>query len=431
MTDSPHDRHNAAPLAVLVCEALPRSGENGPGSYNMTILRAAAALGYRLHLVVTGLNVAGRAVEPELPCTVSYLHARQVGHWLLPLSLGAAARWVKNRLGLKGRKNAADKVAWIGRFLSETEVARIPASLPPAAIDVLLIDTIFRSDAVRAFPQVRNKVLIAHDVFHLRCASFRANGFVPRPAVAPDLEAGRARWFDAIIAINAHDATELAALAPAARVGTILPVVANAGRMPSPQAGHERQPHRIFYLGSRAYHNVDGLRWFLEHVWPVVRANVPDAHLDVAGAVCGEFANVGPGVTLHGRVEDLSTVTRYCSFAVNPVLMGSGIKIKMVDYFCVGLGCITTANGAAGFPEQPSPPFDIAEGKADFASAVVRTMQQPDHAALLRERTVAYTPHFSAEAAVARLRELLVAGGVPVQPASGAMQSAALSQPSI
>ncbi|MBB5190814.1 hypothetical protein HNQ50_001537 [Silvimonas terrae] len=429
MTEHPH--RNAAPLAVLVCEALPRSGENGPGSYNMTILRAIAALGYRLHLVVTGLNVAGTVVAPEVPCTVSYLHARQVGRWLLPLSVGAAARWVKNRLGLKGRKTATDKVAWIGRFLSEPELARIPTGLPAEPVAVLLVDTIFRADAVRAIPQARTKVLIAHDVFHLRCASFRANGFMPRPAIVPEQEAARARLFDAIIAINPHDATELAALAPAARVSTVLPVVANAGRVPGPQAGHERQPHRIFYLGSRAYHNVDGLRWFLEHVWPVVRANVPDAHLDVAGAVCGEFAGAGPGVTLHGRVDDLSSVTRYCSFAVNPVLMGSGIKIKMVDYFCVGLGCITTANGAAGFPEQPAPPFDVAEGKADFASAVVRTMQQPDHAALLRERTIAYTPHFSAEAAVARLRELLLSGGGVALAAAGSAPADALVQPSI
>ncbi|GGP20987.1 glycosyltransferase [Silvimonas iriomotensis] len=410
-------RHDGAPLAVLVCEALPRSGENGPGSYNMTVLRAVAALGYRLHLIVTGLNVAGERVEPELPCTVSYLHARPVGRWLLPLSLSAAARWLKNRLGLKVRKGAADKVAWIGRFLSEAEVVRIGQSLPPVPVDLLLIDTIFRADALRAIPQARNKVLIAHDVFHQRCASFRANGFMPRPAVEADLEAQRVATFDAIIAINPHDATELAAMAPAAGVRTILPVVANAGRVQLQSGAHEREPHRIFYLGSKAYHNVDGLRWFLEHVWPVVRANVPDAHMDVAGGVCGEFSGDQPGVTLHGRVEDLSVITRHCSFAVNPVLMGSGIKIKMVDYFCLGLGCITTGNGAAGFPEQPPPPFDVAEGKADFAASVVGAMQQPDHAALLRERTIAYTPHFSHEAAVARLRELLVSAVATPAPA--------------
>ncbi|GGP27891.1 glycosyltransferase [Silvimonas amylolytica] len=408
-------RHDGAPLAVLVCEALPRSGENGPGSYNMTVLRAVAALGYRLHLIVTGLNVAGGVIEPELPCTISYLHARQVGRWLFPLSISAGARWIKNRLGLKVRKGASDKVAWIGRFLSEGEVARVGASLPPVPVDLLLIDTIFRADAVRAIPQAHRRVLIAHDIFHQRCASFRANGFLPRPAVEAGLEAQKTALFDAIIAINPHDAAELAMMAPDARVSTILPVVANAGQTRVRTGEHEREPHRIFYLGSRAYHNVDGLRWFLEHVWPAVRANVPDAHLDVAGGVCGEFsAGNQPGVTLHGRVDDLAALTRHCSFAINPVLMGSGIKIKMVDYFCLGLGCITTANGAAGFPEQPAPPFDVAEGKADFAAAVVGAMQRTDHAAQLRERTVAYTPHFSHEAAVARLRELLTpASSVP------------------
>lgn len=395
-------------LAVMICEELPRPGENGPGSYNLTILRALAALGYHLHIVVTGLNVGGRASPAQIDCTLQFLHARRVGPWLVPTSLGAAARFIKKVLKAGPRKAGANgsKVAWIGRFLSDAETRAIAGKLPQGRIDAVFIDTIFRSAALQSVV-AGTKALVAHDVFYQRSASFRANGFTPKPAVDAKLEGQKLQSFDAIIAINDRDHSELAELAPSSRVCTILPVVGDAGACTSAKSDARRDPHKMFYLGSRAYHNVDGIRWFLSHVWPLVQNHIPDASIEIVGGVCAEVPPGLNNVTLHGRVEQLDEIADRCSFAVNPVLMGSGIKIKMVEYFCLGLGCITTANGAAGFPEEGSLPYTVADGVEAFAQTIVAMMQNPAEPKALRDATQAYTRHFSHEAAVAKMHALL------------------------
>lgn len=134
-------------------------------------------------------------------------------------------------------------------------------------------------------------------------------------------------------------------------------------------------------------------------MWPRILERNKHAALDVVGSI-GSAITAHPNVTIHGRVDNIDGIAREAAFAINPVRMGSGMKIKMVDYFNLGLGCITTGTGAQGFPTD-SPPFVTADDAEGFASTVGDWLENPAICEDMSVRAESYMRHFSPEAAQA------------------------------
>ena len=67
---------------------------------------------------------------------------------------------------------------------------------------------------------------------------------------------------------------------------------------------------RVAFTGAlHTLPNRDGIGWFCEHVWPSIRARIPDATLDVVGAApAPEVLALGalPGVRVHPDVPDVA-----------------------------------------------------------------------------------------------------------------------------
>ena len=98
--------------------------------------------------------------------------------------------------------------------------------------------------------------------------------------------------------------------------------------------------------------NVNGLRWFLQEAWPLIRAAHPRTQLVVMGQMAKpEFIaelRSYPGVVYRGFVKDLRTVYRQAAVAVAPILINCGIKIKVVTYLSYGLPVVTTPQSTQG-----------------------------------------------------------------------------------
>jgi len=388
-------------------EDLPLPDVGGAARTVRTVLRAAMALGYDIDLVITGRRLP--AIVPADDALLAgmglvFVNAIRVGDRLIPRTFGAAARWLKARLGLRPRR-AAGGVAHIGRFLSPAETRRIEHRFADIPVDALFIDTIFASAALDAFAPTVDRYLITHDIFCERTESFRANGLTVQPAIDRTMEIAMIGRFSAVIANNPRDARTVSGFLPSMPVEPILTVVAEDVEHAAGRSAMAVDPHRMLYLGSAAHHNVDGLLWFLDEVWPRVRANIRDARLDIVGTIGTAIAKDHPGVTVHGRVADLAPIAAACTFAVNPVRMGSGLKIKMVDYFRLGLACIVSPPGAQGFPPDNAP-FVIADDAAAFAAATTAFLSDPALARRHADRAIGYAGPFNQSAANAALARL-------------------------
>lgn len=142
--------------------------------------------------------------------------------------------------------------------------------------------------------------------------------------------------------------------------------------------------HRVLLVGFMARpENVEALAWFVNEIWPPVRARVMDAALHVVGGAMpdtvSEHVARMPGVVLRGFVDDLAAEYAAASVVVVPLLHGAGVKFKTIEALLAGVPVVTTPIGAEGIggPEL----FHGHTADADaFAQAVASALLDPSSA---------------------------------------------------
>lgn len=115
--------------------------------------------------------------------------------------------------------------------------------------------------------------------------------------------------------------------------------------------------------------NVDAATWFARSIFPRVRERHPHARFLIAGAAPGPEvkALAGDGVEVLGFVEDPIPLFRRVELAVAPLRLGSGIKIKVIEYLAAGIPTVCSPVGAEGI--RPDPLLTVASNESDFARA--------------------------------------------------------------
>jgi hypothetical protein len=331
-------------------------------------------------VLFTGARLTG-PVQHYAVANVLGPHVRQWGKQVFATSLSglgwltarAILRRLPEELGNKLRhaRYGADMV--LGAFPTSEDMrwcARAVARLRP---DVVLIDTIFRSPLL-AEPELkgRHSIIVAHDIFHRRAVAMQAAGYSVEPqGMTRAREAvllGRAHG---IAAIQPEEAAIISAMCPEAHV-FITPMPA----LPCPPPLEIRRiPGRLVFVGSAGLPNLDGLRWFLAEIWPLL-----DGHgitLDVIGDCGAALRRLPKGVQAKGRVPDLAPYLHRASLAIAPLRAGSGLKVKLLDYARHGLTTIVTPPALAGFESDGNSPFIVAGSAVMFAEAVRRLAHDP------------------------------------------------------
>jgi glycosyltransferase involved in cell wall biosynthesis len=112
-----------------------------------------------------------------------------------------------------------------------------------------------------------------------------------------------------------------------------------------------RQPI-LLMVGIYSYEpNAQGAAYFMREVWPLIRAQRPDAALWFAGGGANEVpgsASPPEGVRFLGFVDDLDAVYVQASVVICPILVGGGTRIKLIEAGMRGLPIVSTTVGAEG-----------------------------------------------------------------------------------
>lgn len=111
-------------------------------------------------------------------------------------------------------------------------------------------------------------------------------------------------------------------------------------------------PHVLVFVGTFGYPpNVQGLEWFVRHVWPELRRQQPESQLHVIGSGPREavtaLASV-PGVTLVGKVRHTEPHVTRGVVSIVPLLVGMGTRIKILESLACGRPVVSTRVGAEG-----------------------------------------------------------------------------------
>lgn len=222
-------------------------------------------------------------------------------------------------------------------------------------------------------------------------------------------EARVCRQADQVVTVSRRDANALRALVPALDV-TVVPngvdlqtyapgIVEPWPGLPSPV---------LVFTGKMDYRpNVDAVLWFAHEILPVVRAQVPSAHLVVVGQQPHPRLDVlrnRSDITLTGRVPDVRPYLAAAAVCVLPFRMGSGTRLKALEAMAMGKAIVSTRLGIEGFEVVHNQEMLLADEARTFAAAVVRLLA--DAALRARLGAAAYdhaATHYSWDQLVPRL----------------------------
>lgn len=137
----------------------------------------------------------------------------------------------------------------------------------------------------------------------------------------------------------------------------------------------------IVTLGTLHYPpNADGIRWFFNEVFPLVRERVPAATLTIIGKNPPqdfiELAERNPGVIkVTGYVDDLRPYLEESALMVVPVRAGGGMRVRILEAFAYAMPVVTTTVGLEGIHGTPDHDVIVADTPADFANRTAELLE--------------------------------------------------------
>jgi glycosyltransferase involved in cell wall biosynthesis len=214
------------------------------------------------------------------------------------------------------------------------------------------------------------RLLDTHDIQHKRVEEFATREMTFPLKITREEESRIFNRFDAVIAIQAEEAALVRTMCPEAKVLTV-------GTTGSSQLAVSNRPidGRILYIGGYNGANIDGLRRFLELIWPQIRQRYGQAHLHVCGHVYRAFLGERfDKVNFLGHLEDVEGEYAEATVILNPCWIGTGLKIKSVAALARCKPLVTTTKGIEGLNNDVVKSCLVSDDDLDFANNVVQLL---------------------------------------------------------
>ncbi|MDH4201265.1 MAG: glycosyltransferase family 4 protein [Phycisphaerae bacterium] len=155
----------------------------------------------------------------------------------------------------------------------------------------------------------------------------------------------------------------------------------------TPPEWTEPDPLRIGFIGLLSYGpNRDGLIWFRDAVWPIIRQQKPEMRLRIIGSLPPEKYYVkADGFEYLGYVEDTTEEMQSWSAIVVPIPYGGGTRIKILDAFSKKCPVIATPVGAYGIQGTHREHLLVTESPDEFAKCCLDLSNLPEQGKSLAE----------------------------------------------
>jgi glycosyltransferase involved in cell wall biosynthesis len=145
------------------------------------------------------------------------------------------------------------------------------------------------------------------------------------------------------------------------------------------ELGEAEAPYVLFLGSMDWWPNDDGIRWFVETAWPLVRRSRPDLRLKVVGrnpsAALKKLAD--SAVDVVGGVPDVRQCMAKCAAFVVPLRVGGGTRLKILEAFSMSAPVISTRIGYEGIAAEPGRELLVADEPVELAREVLRVCDDP------------------------------------------------------
>jgi hypothetical protein len=217
--------------------------------------------------------------------------------------------------------------------------------------EIVLVEYIFQSRAFLNFDSTVLKVIDTHDVMTDRHKLFLREGKKPVWYSTPRQQERKGiRRADVVIAIQEKEKAHFSRM-------TRKPVI-NVGHFVQISRSISEEPRKkLLFVGSNNPSNFYGITDFIKDDFPAIREVFPDMELLIVGNICEHLKQIPEGVTLLGEADDLTMVYDKADIMINPLTIGTGLKIKMIEALGYSKVVLSTPVGAEGLEEGTGKSF--------------------------------------------------------------------------
>jgi len=276
----------------------------------------------------------------------------------------------------------------ISRFESEAFKKKLVDILHKETFDIVQMETLYLAPYMDTIREHSDALVVmrAHNVEHEIWERLQENiSFLPKKYYLKYLTTKLKRFevetlvdYDFLVPISEVDLQKFRRMgytngARAIPIGLDL-----QGYKPSPIQIH--RPLSMGFIGSLDWMpNLEGIKWFVDEVWPTVTNEFHDLKLDIAGRHAPQdLLNSSSGnLQVLGEVECAKEFLNRHQIMVVPLLSGSGMRAKIIEAMALGRIVITTSLGLEGIPAKDRVEVLVADDVHDFVNVIKRLHADP------------------------------------------------------
>ena len=202
------------------------------------------------------------------------------------------------------------------------------------------------------------------------------------------LEAAKLRRYEQQLASRFHQCTvttqgelDLYASLGSSTPCRVIPNGVDASYFSRPMQG----PHTstvIAFLGRMDYYpNIDGILYFAQDIFPIIKKTIPLAQLRIIGSnPSSKVRDLGriEGITVTGHVPDVRPYLADAAVTIAPLRIARGTQNKILESMAMGIPVVSTPQAAKGIQAVPGAHLLVADGPAAFAEQVIKALQEPE-----------------------------------------------------
>ena len=190
--------------------------------------------------------------------------------------------------------------------------------------------------------------------------------------------------YDGVVAITDNDTRRFGEMGCRRAMATI-----GFGIEPEEIDNIEVEANTLFHIGSMDWKpNEEGIRWFLDKVWPMVHKQMPQVRLYLAGRKMPEdlLRKQIEGVSVVGEVADAMYFIGSKQINIVPLKSGSGMRVKIIEAMAAGKAVVTTTVGAQGIKYKDGENLLIADTPEAFVEQIRRCVEEAGYAQQIGKR---------------------------------------------
>jgi glycosyltransferase involved in cell wall biosynthesis len=202
--------------------------------------------------------------------------------------------------------------------------------------------------------------------------------------------------FHHVIAVSENDRALMTRWVDGDRV-TVIPTGVDLAQYRPDASKSQPDDSLITFVGAMDWEpNVDGVEYFCEEIWPLIKAAVPQAKFRIVGrnpdrrvqkwatnAIAnGEKNNGGTSndaaIEVTGRVPSVVEHLHQSAVVIVPLRIGGGTRLKIYEAMATGKAVVSTSIGAEGLDVHHGRDIMLADDAKSFARAVITLLRDAE-----------------------------------------------------